>query len=67
MSARSLPNLARQRVVLPTVIGRCKIEGDPIRTGDSTVWLADPMGLSHTECKARADAAAARPAGGAVA
>ncbi|MFF0721318.1 hypothetical protein [Micromonospora sp. NPDC003816] len=57
MSARSLPNLARQRVVVPAVIGRCKLDGDPIRTGEATVWLTDPMGLSHVECKQRADAA----------
>ncbi|MEU7590705.1 hypothetical protein AB0A95_30990 [Micromonospora sp. NPDC049230] len=65
MSARSLPNLARQRVAVPVVIGRCKIYGDPLRVGDATVWLTDPMGLSHLECKARADAAAVADVAGA--
>ncbi|MFG2059697.1 hypothetical protein ACGFI9_37365 [Micromonospora sp. NPDC048930] len=55
MGAKSLNNLGRQRAAVPTVIGRCKVYGDPIRTGDDTVWLTDPMGLSHRECKAKAD------------
>ncbi|GIJ10758.1 hypothetical protein ACFFMR_19010 [Micromonospora andamanensis] len=63
MSARSLPNLARQRVAVPMAIGRCKLYGDPIRSGEATVWLTRPMGLSHVECKQRADAAADQPGG----
>ncbi|OKI47205.1 hypothetical protein [Micromonospora sp. CB01531] len=55
---RTLNNFGRQRAAVPTVIGRCKVYGDPIRTGDDTVWLAEPVGLSHRECKQRADAAA---------
>lgn len=65
MSARALNNLRRQQVAKPTVIGRCKVYGDPIRAGDDTVWLTVPMGLSHRGCKARADAAAALEGGGA--
>ncbi len=65
VSTRALNNLRRQQVALPAVIGRCKIYGDPIRAGDDVVWLTVPMGLSHRECKARADKAASGPDGGA--
>lgn len=63
MGAKSMGNLGRQRRPLPPVVGRCKIGGDPIRAGDDTVWLTDPMGLSHRECQARRDAAADGTAG----
>ncbi|MFI5852294.1 hypothetical protein ACIA7R_31465 [Micromonospora chalcea] len=54
MAAKSMNNLGRQRPKAAPVIGRCKVYGDPIRSGDDTVWLASPTGLSHRACAAKA-------------